>query len=152
MTVTIIFIIGIVPFIFAHLVLCQSSLRYYVDKYKISEETILTFLKDLNPKLLFMLKDSSGYLTLAYIRGYLELEEYLIHGNGVNPYGERLIGGMLLIIAPISFLFGVFQQESVIDRILCFIYATILAILFYKSWRFGHSLKSKAQHDQSPTD
>lgn len=141
MTVTIVFIIGIFPYVFWNLMLCELSLRYYVDKYKISEKGVAKFIENLNPEFSYLLENGM----IADLRDNLKLIDFLIQGNGANPYNQKLILGIISIIPPIGFLFSIFRQEEFIDRILCFIYAAIYYTIFYIAWRFGHSLKPKAQ-------
>lgn len=122
-----------------HLFLCMASLRYYVHKYKLTKDEVISFSRELRFPFTIVLGDKP-WITMTGDDDpltYLMDKQLVVEG--------RIVWIVIVSIFPIAGIYGTITAKESSDGIERFIFVLLYSIILYFSARFGHSLKSKAQ-------
>jgi len=115
---------------------CHVSILYFVNKYNINKQDLIEFLESSPSILQSLFKKSENYSVIE--RFYVDPKRY-------RMIYARVLFAFLMILIPMRVVYDILITDLVSNRIILIIYLIAHAICFYVSWRFGHSLKSKAQ-------
>lgn len=129
--------------IIVYFALCGASLMNFAHKYKIPEDEIILFIDNLKFPIT-IIKD-----IVLYDKSY----QYIFSNEVSKEFlTNKILWGMVSLAIPLLFIINIFVSSVWLEKARSLLCCIFFIILFYKSWRFGHTLKSKAQPDQSPTD
>lgn len=125
-----------------NLALCQASLLYFINKYKIEDGVVKNFLNRLRFPFIF------GVLSITHD----DLQEFFTHPEKQKPLLTRVIYGCMSFVPLIIFVYNIISYKDIQDKIMFFIFFTIHLYLFYKSWRFGYKIQYEEIKDPDMYD
>lgn len=136
-------ILTIFPLSVVSLLLCEVSLASFTTRFKLSQDDIIEFLEQLKFPFTLVLSKKPIITSRDIESG--EYEKFFMDTSKRVIVGTQIFCSLFIVLLLAGLLYSVFNLNSLSDKIISLVIFIIYSVLFYKSWRFGHSLKSKAQ-------